>query len=182
MSASDHLTEKQRKFVEAYLTSGNASAAYAAAGYTGRGATARVNASRMLTNAKIQQALAQRRARLASANDVTPERVIQEWGRIAFFSLRDAATWTRDGLVVTDAAALSADAAAAIAEVDMIPTPDGMRLKLKAHSKTAALKALSDHLDLFGTREALEQFGQGLMGLVTRNREQHPNGHKAPAS
>ena len=179
MSAYEDLSERQRQFVEAYLVSGNASEAYTEAGYKGRGATARVNASRMLTNANIQDALTERRAQLASAYDVTPERVIQEWARVAFFSLRQAATWTNAGLDLHDSVTLSDDVAAAIAEVEIAPNEFGTKRKLKAHSKIAALRALSDHLDLFGNRDALEKLGQGLMGLVTRARGQHRNGQHA---
>lgn len=176
MRAYDSLTPKQRAFVDAYLASGNATQAYTDAGYAGRGSTARVNASRMLTNANMLAALAERRAQLATANDVTPERVIQEWARVAFFSLRQAATWTNAGLDLHDSATLSDDVAAAIAEVESAPTEFGTKRKLKAHSKIAALRALSEHLDLFGTRDALEKLGQGLMGLLTTHRNTASNG------
>lgn len=149
------------------------------AGYKARGNSAEAAAVQLLRNIKVQAALAERRAQLANANDVTPERVIQEWARVAFFSLRQAATWTNTGLDLHDSVTLSDDVAAAIAEVEIAPNEFGTKRKLKAHSKIAALRALSDHLDLFGNRDALEKLGQGLMGLVTRAREQHTNGQHA---
>jgi phage terminase small subunit len=42
MSAYDDLTEKQRKFVEAYLAHGNATQAYQQAGYKGNANVAAV--------------------------------------------------------------------------------------------------------------------------------------------
>lgn len=183
MSAYDNLTPRQRTFVEAYLVSGNATQAYQEAGYTSTGKAIGNNAARLIGSDRIKTALAERRAQLADANAVTPERVIEEWRRIAFFSLRHAATWTHAGLDLEDSATLSDEVAAAIAEVEVIPTEAGPRIKLRAHSKIAALRALSAHLDLFGNQAALEQLGQGLMGLLrTQARKEHTNGHTAPTS
>lgn len=55
----DDLTEKQRRFVEAYLGKalGNATAAARLAGYSGDDATLNVTASRMLRNAKVVAAV-----------------------------------------------------------------------------------------------------------------------------
>lgn len=181
MSAYDDLTEKQRRFVEAYLTHGNASEAYRAAGYQARSGW-NAHAARMIARDSVKAALAERRAQLADPLKITPERVLTEWARIAFFTLPQVGTWGPGGLTLADSATLSADAAAALASVEMIPTEAGPRLKITTHSKTAALKALSEHLDLFGTREALDHLGQGLMGLMAQARREHTNGHKAAAS
>ena len=51
------LSRKQERFVEEYLIDLNATAAYKRAGYVGEGNTAEVNASRMLSNAKIASAV-----------------------------------------------------------------------------------------------------------------------------
>lgn len=182
MSAYDDLNELQRRFCEAYLRTGNATQAYIDAGYQTTRRAARGNAIRLLSHAIIQDALAERRTALAHQYTVTPERVLKEWARIAFFALPDAVRWDDSSLHVIASQDLTPDIAAALAEVEMTTTEAGARVKLKAHSKVAALRALSEHLDLFGTREALDHFGQGLMGLLTRARTTPPpsNGH-APA-
>lgn len=177
MRAYDRLTEKQRQFVEGYLAHGNATQAYTDAGYTGRGATARVNASRMLTNANIQQALAARRVQLARAHDVTPERIIAELALIGFSDLHAYVTWGPGGVTLRDSTQLDAAARRVVSEVLQSITQGGGSIKFKLHSKVDALDKLARHLDLYGDKAAREQLGQGLMGLVTRAREQHTNGH-----
>lgn len=49
------LTERQKRFAEEYLIDLNATAAYKRAGYAGKGNGAEVNASRLLSNTKVQQ-------------------------------------------------------------------------------------------------------------------------------
>ena len=52
---SKDLTAKQQRFADEYLIDLNATAAYKRAGYSGNGTTAEVNASRLLTNAKVKR-------------------------------------------------------------------------------------------------------------------------------
>lgn len=159
MSAYEDLTELQRKFVEAYLLSGNASEAYEAAGYKGRGATARVNASRMLTNANIQSALAERRAQLASAYDVTPERVIAELALIGFSDIHSYLTWGPGGVTLRDSSTLDPNARRVVSEVSQTITQGGGSIKFKLYNKVEALEKLGTHLGLWKTQtvaDALE--------------------------
>jgi phage terminase small subunit len=82
------LTPKQQRFVEAYLVSGNASEAAREAGYKWPDR----QGWQQLEKTSIQTALAERRAQLASANDVTVEQVIEQWRRVAFFDPAPLAT------------------------------------------------------------------------------------------
>lgn len=177
MSAYATLTEKQRKFVEAYLAHGNATQAYQQAGYKGNANVAAVESHKILRNPKMQQALAERRAALADANAVTPERVIAELALIGFSDLHAYVTWGPDGVTLRDSSTLDANARRVVSEVSQTITQGGGSLKFKLHSKTDALDKLARHLDLYGDTAALERLGQGLMGLVTTAREQHTNGH-----
>jgi phage terminase small subunit len=61
------LTPKQRKFAEEYCIDLNATAAYIHAGYKARGHAAESNASRLLSNAEIQKAIAKKQKELALA-------------------------------------------------------------------------------------------------------------------
>ncbi|MEJ8548175.1 terminase small subunit [Brevibacillus borstelensis] len=49
------LTEKQKKFADYYIETGNATEAYRRAGYTGRGNVAEAAASRLLSNVKVRE-------------------------------------------------------------------------------------------------------------------------------
>jgi phage terminase small subunit len=69
------LSGRRQRFVEEYLIDGNATAAYRRAGYTASGESARRNASRLLTNADVQAALAEARAQLSSVLSLTREDV-----------------------------------------------------------------------------------------------------------
>jgi hypothetical protein len=67
----------------------------------------------------------------------------------AFASLGDVASWTKSAITITSSAELSADALAAIAEVSEHVDTQGRRaVKVKLHSKTAALQLLTKHLTL----------------------------------
>lgn len=179
MTAYDKLTEKQRQFVEGYLAHGNALKAYEDAGYKCRGASARVEASRTLTKPYIQEALAARRAQLASANDVTPERVIAELALIGFSDLHAYVTWGPNGVTLRDSTQLDAAARRVVSEVSQTISQGGGSIRFKLHSKTDALDKLARHLDLYGEKAAMDQIGQGLMGLLTQAREKHRNGQHA---
>lgn len=49
------LTEKQKKFADYYIETGNATEAYRRAGYTGKGNVAEAAASRLLSNVKVRE-------------------------------------------------------------------------------------------------------------------------------
>ena len=54
------LTEKQKRFADLYIESGNATEAYIKAGYTVKNGSARANASRLLTNANVKKHITKR--------------------------------------------------------------------------------------------------------------------------
>lgn len=102
------LSEKERRFVDAYLGSsgGNATRAAIAAGYSRH--TARQLGARLLSKVHVQAAIAQRQAKLSAEADVTAERVIQELARIGFADIRllfDAQGQLRDPQSLSDAMA-----------------------------------------------------------------------------
>jgi len=69
------LTEKQQRFVEEYLVDLNATAAYQRAGYKATGGAARADASRLLTNANVQQAIEIARAKQQEKTELNAEYV-----------------------------------------------------------------------------------------------------------
>jgi phage terminase small subunit len=88
--------------------------------------------------------IAERAARLG----VTPERVLQEYARIAFADLRRVADWGPDGLVLKTPEALSDADAAAISEITEAGAGSG-NYRVKLYDKKGALDAIARHLGMF---------------------------------
>lgn len=92
----------------------------------------------------IPDEIAERAARLG----VTPERVLQEYARIAFADLRRVADWGPDGLVLKTPEMLSDADAAAISEITPTAGASGS-YRVKLYDKKAALDAIARHLGMF---------------------------------
>lgn len=89
------LNEKQAKFVELYLNgNGNLAETVKAAGYNMTDKAAAVHATRLLKNAKIQQAIREARQARQEAYTVTATWVLEQIAKIA----QDEETATRDRL------------------------------------------------------------------------------------
>jgi phage terminase small subunit len=156
------LTAKQLRFVEAYLLDPNGKKAAIAAGYSPK--SAEVEGSRLLSNAKVAAELSARRKILEIRTGITPERVLQELGKLGFSDIRQVIQWRanvthmdedEDGeprlsvssqVTINDSDAISDEAAAAILEVSQ--TKDGA-LKVKMHDKLGALVKIGQHLGMF---------------------------------
>ena len=188
MSAYEQLNERQRKFVEAYLACSIGSQAYIEAGYKARGNSAEAAAVQLLRNIKVQAALTERRAQLASANDVTPERVMAELALIGFSDLHAYVTWGPDGVTLRDSAQIDAAARRVVSEVSQTVTQGGGSIRFKLHSKVEALEKLGTHLGLWKTQtvfDALEWFQTVQEGrdrlqtqLAALATKAHTNGHQ----
>lgn len=76
-SIAGKLTQKQRRFIDEYIISGNATQAYLKAGYKVSESVARRNASRLLTNADIKAELARRNAEIKSAKTADMTEVME---------------------------------------------------------------------------------------------------------
>ncbi len=79
---------------------------------------------------------------------VTPERVLQEYARIAFADLRRFADWGPGGLVLKTPEELSDEDAAAISEITTAGAGGGS-CRVKLYDKKAALDAIARHLGMF---------------------------------
>lgn len=77
------LNDMQIRFVEEYLLDLNRTAAYKRAGYKGEGNTAYVNASRLLRNAKVSQAIRDALDERSRRVKVTQDEVLKWWWDIA---------------------------------------------------------------------------------------------------
>jgi phage terminase small subunit len=74
--------QRREKFVDHYLSSGNATAAAIAAGYSP--ASARVQGSQLLTNPAIQQAIEKARSKVAEKAELEAAEVLRELAVLAF--------------------------------------------------------------------------------------------------
>lgn len=166
------LTDKQARFVEAYLLDPNGKKAAIEAGYSA--ATAEVAASRLLRHAKVAAALKDRRALLEVRSGVTPERILAELARIGFSDIRSIVEWraveqllfdekgepaevASTSVTIRPSAEMSPDDSAAIAEISQ--SKDGT-LKVKLHDKFGALIRMGQHLGMFRAPASAEPPGK----------------------
>lgn len=156
------LTDKQKRFVEAYLLDPNGKKAAIAAGYSAK--TAEVAASRLLRHVEVAAEINRRREVIQIKAGVTPEMVVSELAKLGFSDIRQVIAWrTVEQQVAFDAEGepvelpdveitirnseeIAAGAAAAIAEVSR--GKDGT-LKVKMHDKLGALVRIGQHLGMF---------------------------------
>jgi len=156
------LTDKQKRFVEAYLLDPNGKKAAIAAGYSAK--TAEVAASRLLRHVEVAAEINRRREVIQIKAGVTPEMVVSELAKLGFSDIRQVIAWrTVEQQVAFDAEGdpvelpdveitirnseeIAAGAAAAIAEVSR--GKDGS-LKVKMHDKLGALVRIGQHLGMF---------------------------------
>ena len=183
------LTPKQEAFCLRYLETGNASEAYRLA-YDAKGmkpASVSRKAFELLENVKITAFLADLKARQLRRHDVTVDRVLAEYAKLAFLDIRKA--FDSDGNLVP-IHEMDDDTAAAIAglevEVRRVPgegteereaQPHGGELKrhrgepsrlhkIKLSDKKGALDSLAKHLGMFTDR--LEVTGKDGGPIVTK--------------
>lgn len=147
------LTPKQSLFVLEYLKDLNASRAYRAAGYAEKNAD--VCSSQLLVNPKIAAAVKVAMDERAERTKVTVDRVVTELARIGFADIRKIVAWDGNSVRVRPADELTPDDAACIAEIQELVTEgeksSSRNLKIKLHSKEAALTKLGDHLGMYRT-------------------------------
>ena len=156
------LTAKQQRFVDEYLIDLNATQAAIRVGYSKK--TADQQASRLLTNVKVREYLAQRQADRANRTEITQDKVLKELAKIGFSDIRKIVRWGETqvrmvdgeddgpedmvpyhGLALIDSTEIDDNTAGAIAEVSQ--GRDGLKVKL--HDKKGALVDIGRHLGMF---------------------------------
>lgn len=73
------LTDIQKKFIDNYIETGNATQSYIDAGYKARGNSAEANASRLLRNVKAREYIEERNKALESPRIATMTEVKEFW-------------------------------------------------------------------------------------------------------
>lgn len=148
--------KKHALFVREYLVNLNATDAAIRAGYSKK--TARQQGSRLLSNVDIQAAIASAMEERGNRTEVTTDRVLEQYARMAFFDLRTL--YGDDGgiLPVTE---WPDEAVAAVAGFEVIELGNdmpGVVKKIKLVDKRASLADIGKHLGMF--KERVEHSGK----------------------
>jgi len=149
--AGGKLTPKQKRFVEEYLISLNATNAARIAGFK----QPQVQCARLLANVRIQQKINQAVKQRSKRTEITQDRVLTELGRIAFFDPRRLFDEHGNFKDVKD---LDEDIAACISGIeivrDKVKNDEGEittteTIKLKFWNKVSANHLGGKHLKMF---------------------------------
>ncbi|MCM2441182.1 terminase small subunit [Agrobacterium vitis] len=145
------LTEKKRRFVEAYVLDlrSNATRAAITAGYSAK--TAGQTGYELLKKPEIQAAIAKERAKMAARYDVSKDRIVSELAKIAYGNLSDFMKVTSDGTAYIDLSEVDRDQMAALTGIEVEEYAEGrgedkrdiIKTKIKMADKRAALMDLA---------------------------------------
>lgn len=150
------LTAKQRLFVSAYLVDKNATQAAIAAGYSKKTATS--IGQENLKKPEVAAAIESQIKAQEAATLITVQRVLQEYGRLAFFDPRNLFRADGNPKGITE---IDDDTAAAIAGVKVVAIGNaemgvGEIREYKIANKLGALDSLARHLGMFNDRMTLD--------------------------
>lgn len=155
------LTPKQEAFCQKYIETGNASEAYRQSYDAGNMKPESVSrkAFELLENGKITAHLETLKARQLKRHDVTIDRVLSEYAKLAFLDIRKAFDEQGNLKPVHE---LDDNTAAAIAGIDVVENLGGMTVsedgvrridsftkKVRLSDKRAALSDLAKYLGMF---------------------------------
>jgi phage terminase small subunit len=148
------LNPKQQRFIEEYFKDFNATAAYYRAGYKAKkDVTAATCASEILRNPQVSRAIEEEMAKVSARTGINAERILREYGRLAFANLRDLIDWGPSGITLKRSDSLSEDDAASVAEISETEFKGKRTLTIKLHGKQAALDALAKHMGLMEQKD-----------------------------
>lgn len=140
------MTKKQKRFVEEYLIDLNATQAAIRAGYSPK--TANEQASRMLANVSIQDAVSKAMAERSKRTGVNQDRVLLELAKMAFVKMTDIVDG--EGRIQSGAAEddLSCIESVKYKRSDS-ESGSSVEREVKIASKLRALELLGKHLGMF---------------------------------
>jgi len=171
------LNPKQERFIQEYLgnAKGNATQAAINAGYSAK--TAQEQGSRLLTNEAVQIAINERQQALREKASITQERIVEEYGRIAFLDPRKF--FDNNGKLI-DIAHLDEDTARALGGLGYQIKYEGttgnevagsLTFKSRVNCKIKALNCLSELLGFkVKNQEPIHELGD-IAEDIARGRE-----------
>lgn len=168
------LTPKQERFVAEYLIDLNATQAAIRAGYSVK--TAPEQASRLLMNVKVAEAVQMAMKAREQRTEITQDRVLKELAKLGFANMQDYMSVTQEGEPFADLSKLTRDQAAAITEFTVEDFTEGRgddardvrRVKFKLADKRAALVDIGKHLGMFKDKLELTGKDAGPIETITR--------------
>lgn len=149
------MNDKQKRFVEEYLIDLNATQAAIRAGYSEK--TAGSQAFDLLKKPEIQNAIQDAQKKLSERTQITQERVLQEYAKIAFFDPKKI--FNADG-TIKQISELDDDVAAVIGGIDVVVNqsdkdePEYTK-KIKLIDKKGALDSIARHLGMFNDKTSV---------------------------
>lgn len=141
------ITPKQQRFVDEYVIDLNATQAAIRAGYSEK--TATTQGPRLLDNVGVLAAIKLGIDARSKRTEITQDRVLQEFARLAFSNMKDFAEFGPDGVTLKDLATMDEDASRCVAEVSESKSKDGGSIRFKLHDKNSALANVARHLGMF---------------------------------
>lgn len=148
--------DRRAAFAREYLVDLNATKAAIRAGYSPK--TAGAQGHRLLKNVEIQTLIQKGREAAAARTEITVDRVLKEYARIAFSGLSRFVQIDADGVPRIDLSGCSAEDLDLLAEVQIDTqhakgNPLVLKIRIKALDKLNALEKLARHLGLFEARD-----------------------------
>lgn len=174
------LRPKQQRFVEEYLVDLNATQAALRANYSPK--TAAFIGAENLRKPQIQHAIQAAQAARARRTEITQDRVLKEYARLAFLDPRKFYDAQGNLKPIHE---LDDDTAAALASIEITLTSSDDEAmiflkKIKTWNKNKALQDVARHLGLFNDQLHLVlEDGHGLASLIGPSHAQNgtTNGH-----
>jgi phage terminase small subunit len=136
---------RRQRFISEYLIDYNATQAAIRAGYSEK--TARAKGSHLLTLVDIQAEIASSlqvlQEKASKKLEVSFDRTLEEYMRIAFGDITGVMSWTSNSVTLKASSELPPEVTAMISEVSETINKDGIRtVKIKLHSKPVALEGI----------------------------------------
>lgn len=151
--------QRYKEFAHQYLFDFKAIAAYRRCNFkVGENkASDSAAASKLLSTPEVQEYIREFAEERQRRLIVKVDRIVEEQARIAFADIRNYFTWDAGEIVLKDSAMLDENASRAIERLEMTTHESPMgevtkRVKIKLHSKAAALEALAKHLGMYTER------------------------------
>lgn len=155
--------QKYREFAQQYLFDFKAVAAYRRCNFKVGEAkqSDSASASKLLSNPEVQEYIRELAEERQRRLEVKVDRIVEEQARIGFADIRNYFEWDAGEIRLKDSAMLDENASRAIERLEMTTyeSPSGevtKRVKIKLHSKSAALESLAKHLGMYTEKHQVE--------------------------
>lgn len=142
MPKGNKITPKQKRFCDEYLISLNATQAAIKAGYSKK--TAKELGYKLVNKSSLAKYINERQELMQKKTDITQDKVLKEYAKIAFFDIRNLYTEDNTLKKIKDIDENSAGALASVESYEHHIDGEviGVTQKAKLHSKIAALDSL----------------------------------------